>query len=163
MDPADISSIQENERRKAVDRILDLLNQAEELGCNRFALYSGQDPAQLNGPHTESRQTQLREMGKRSLIQSLDEICKAAAKKNIEVLLEPFDRRANAANEKFFKMCLIGPTPEAIEVAEYVRRDMGNKNFSLMLDLSHCAIMRECPNAVRQAAPYMACFHVANA
>jgi len=161
---SDICSIDENERKKAVARILDLLDEAEELGCNRFALYSGQDPAQLNGPHTETRQAQLREMAKRQLCQSLNEICKAATEKgNIEVLLEPFDRRSNPAGEKAFKMCLIGPTPEAIQIAEYVRRDMGNKNFSLMLDLSHCVIMGECPNAVRQAAPYMGFFHVANA
>ena len=161
--PSDISSIDENERRKAVARILDLLEEAGELGCNRLALYSGQDPAQLNGPHTESRQTQLREMGKRQLTQSLNEICKAAAKKNIQVLLEPFDRRANATGEKAFKMCLIGPTPEAIQIAEEVRRDMGNANFALMLDLSHHVIMGECPNAIRQASQYIGFFHVANA
>jgi len=161
--PTDICSIDENERQKAVTRILDLLAEAVELGCNRFALYSGQDPAQLNGPHTESRQIQLREMAKRQLTQSLNEICKAAAKHKIEVLLEPFDRRVNPAGEKNFKMCLVGPTPEAIQIAEYVRRDMGNTNFSLCMDLSHCVIMGECPNAIRQAAPYMGFFHVANA
>jgi sugar phosphate isomerase/epimerase/DhnA family fructose-bisphosphate aldolase class Ia len=163
IDPADISSINENERKKAVARIVELMDQAVELGANRFALYSGQDPAQLDGPHTETRQTQLRELATRSLIQSLDEICKAAAKKNLEVLLEPFDRRGNASGEKAFKMCLVGPTPLAIQVAEYVRRDMGNKNFSLMLDLSHHVIQGECPNAIRQAAPYIGFFHVANA
>ena len=163
VDPSDICAIDESERRKAVGRILDLLDEAQELGCTRFGLYSGQDPAQLNGPHTESRQTQLRELARRQLVQSLDEICKAAAKKKIEVLLEPFDRRANAAGEKAFKMCLIGPTPEAIDVAEQVRRDKGNANFSLCMDLSHCVIMGECPNAIRQAAPYMGFFHVANA
>ena len=81
IEPSDISSIDENERRKAVERILELLEEAQELGCTRFGLYSGVDPAQLNGPHTESRQAQLRELGKRQLVQSLDEICKAAAKK----------------------------------------------------------------------------------
>ncbi len=163
IDPSDICAIDESERRKAVARILELLEEAHELGCTRFGLYSGQDPAQLNGPHTETRQNQLRALAKRQLVQSLDEICKAAAKKHIEVLLEPFDRRANAAGEKAFKMCLVGPTPEAIDVAEQVRRDKGNANFSLCLDLSHCVIMGECPNAVRQAAPYMGFFHVANA
>ena len=162
IEPSDICSIDENERRKAVARMLELLDQAEELGCNRFALYSGQDPAQLNGPHTESRQAQIRVMAKRNLVQSLNEICKAAAEKKMEVLLEPFDRRGNSNNEKAFKMCLVGPTPEAIEIAEEVRRDSGNANFSLMLDLCHCVIMGECPNAVRQAAPYMGFFHVAN-
>lgn len=162
IEPSDISSIVENERQKAVERILGLLEQAEELGATRFALYSGVDPAQLNGPHTETRQAQLRELGTRSLIQSLDEICKAAAKKGMEVLLEPFDRRGNAPGEKSFKTCLVGPTIEAIKVAEYVRRDMGNKNFSLMLDLCHHVIQGECPNAIRQAAPYIGFFHVAN-
>lgn len=161
--PSDVCSIDENERRKAVARILDLLDEAAELGCTRFGLYSGQDPAQLDGPHTESRQNALRDLAKRQLVQSLDEICKAAAKKKIEVLLEPFDRRSNPAGEKAFKMCLIGPTPEAIDIAEQVRRDKGNANFSLCLDLSHCVIMGECPNAVRQAAPYLGYFHVANA
>ncbi|HYG77508.1 MAG TPA: TIM barrel protein [Planctomycetota bacterium] len=162
IEASDISSIDENERRKALTRILELLEEAAELGCNRFALYSGVDPAQIGGPHTESRQAQLREMGKRQLVQSLDEICKAAAKKNIQVLLEPFDRRGNASGEKAFKTCLIGPTPEAIQVAEYVRRDMGNANFALMLDLCHHVIMGECSNAIRQAAPYIGFFHVAN-
>ncbi|HLX62605.1 MAG TPA: TIM barrel protein [Planctomycetota bacterium] len=163
IDPSDICAIDESERRKAVARILDLLDEAHDLGATRFGLYSGQDPAQLGGPHTESRQSQLRDLAKRQLVQSLDEICKAAAKKKIDVLLEPFDRRANAAGEKAFKMCLIGPTPEAIDVAEQVRRDKGNANFSLCMDLSHCVIMGECPNAIRQAAPYMGFFHVANA
>ncbi|MBI3830089.1 MAG: TIM barrel protein [Planctomycetes bacterium] len=162
IDPADICSIVENERRKAVERILECLAEAVELGCNRLALLSGQDPSLTGGPHTESRAAQIRELGMRSLIQSLDEIGKAAAKHDIQVLLETFDRRTNAAGEKAFKSCLLGPTPEAIKVAEYVQRDMGNKNFALMFDLSHLVINGECPNAIRQAAPYLGYFHVAN-
>ncbi|MCW8129674.1 MAG: TIM barrel protein [Planctomycetota bacterium] len=162
IDPADIASIEENERRKAVARILDCLGEAVELGCTRLALLSGQDPSLVGGPHTDSRAAQIRDLAKRSLIQSLDEICKAAAKEGIEVFLETFDRRTNATGEKAFKTCLLGPTPEAIQVAEYVKRDMGNKNFSLMFDLSHLVINGECPNAIRQAAPYLGYFHVAN-
>lgn len=162
IDAADISSIVENERRKAVERILECLAEAVELGCNRLALLSGQDPSLSGGPHTDSRVAQIRELGTRSLIQSLDEISKAAAKHDIQVLLETFDRRTNAAGEKAFKSCLLGPTPEAIKVAEYVQRDMGNKNFALMFDLSHLVINGECPNAIRQAAPYLGYFHVAN-
>ena len=63
IEPSDISSIVENERKKAVARILELLEKDEDIGAQRGALYSGVDPAQLNGPHTETRQAQLREMG----------------------------------------------------------------------------------------------------
>ena len=162
IDPADLSSLEENERRKAVARILDLIDQADELGCNRLALLSGQDPALITGPHTESRAEQIRAQAQRSLIQSLDEICKAASKKGQQVLLETFDCRTNAKGEKAFKTCLLGRTPDAIQVAEYVQRDMGNKNFALMFDLSHLVINGECPNAIRQAAPYLGYFHLAN-
>jgi DhnA family fructose-bisphosphate aldolase class Ia/sugar phosphate isomerase/epimerase len=162
IDPTDICSIDESERRKAVARILELVEEAAELGCVGLALYSGQDPAQIKGPHTETRQEELRSIGKRQLIQSLNEICKAAAKRKLSVSLEAFDRRGNAAGEKAFKTCLIGPMVEAVAVAEEVKRDMGNANFGLLLDVCHCVQMGEGPDVIRGAAPYLSFVHIAN-
>ena len=70
IDPADLSAADDNEREKAVARILELLEEAVELGADRLTLLSGRDPAY--GITDATRAAEVREMGTVGLVRSLD-------------------------------------------------------------------------------------------
>ncbi len=159
--PSDISSIDDNEREKAVVRILDLLAEAVELGAKKITLLSGRDPAY--GIEDQARVDEVRELAHTSIVRSLETICREAAKHNIQVVLEVFDRRGEEAGPKHFKGQFIGPTRDAVRVAENIRYERRLDNFGLLYDSSHMVIMDESPEALKALKPYLAHVHIANA
>ncbi len=169
IDPADLSSIQENERRKAVARIVALLDEAAEFGCTSIAVYSGTDisltqhaakdgwDAGRDGDAAITRASQWR-----SLTRSLIEICGEAAKKKMQVLLETFDRRSNAEGRVNYKTALAGPAAETAELCE--RLDArGVTNFGIMYDSAHMVLLGETPDALDLLAPWLKWVHLSNA
>ena len=70
--PTDISSVDEVQRRLAVDRLKEYILEAYELGAWQFALGSGQDPGTEGG-------LRLREQARLALARSLDELCTFSA------------------------------------------------------------------------------------
>src|SRR5690606_20727010 len=46
--PSDICSLDEQERIKAVQRLQDCIDEACDMGCDKFAFLSGKDPAIMN-------------------------------------------------------------------------------------------------------------------
>lgn len=152
IDPEDISDTNENNRRSAVARIVELLDQAVELGAKYIAVYSGKCP----DPDRRTAQ-------KRALARSLGEICDAAGKKKVTVLLEAFDTRANPPEfPKAFKGATVGTCQDSAEVADMVVNERGRKNFGLMIDMSHMVQMGETPADLDAVAPFLGWFHVAN-
>lgn len=158
--PSDISSIDDNEREKAVARILDLLDEAAELGASKLTLLSGRDPAY--GITDVQRASEVREMGRIGLVRSLDSISRAAKRKKIAVVLEIFDNRVEEGGPRAFRGQFIGTTPEAVRLAENIRYERGNGNFGLLYDSSHMVIMGETPGSLKALKPYLAHVHVAN-
>ena len=135
-DPADISSINELERKNAVDRLKRALEEAYQFGAVSFAFISGKD----QGPD-------VRETAKLALIRSIVELAeysrslaKEFKREPIRLVLEMFDRindpRGRFANQ------LIGPTFEAIEVARRIRDEYEIPEFGLLYDLSHMYLLR---------------------
>ena len=169
IDPADISSVDDNEREKAVARIMELLEEAAELGASRITLLSGRDPAYgvASGPTPGAEQIReaqrLREIGMIGLVRSLDAICRAARKHSIDVVLEIFDNREEEGAPTYFKGQFIGTTQEAVRLAENLRYERGHDNFGLLYDSSHMAIMGETPESLKALKPYLSHVHVANA
>jgi sugar phosphate isomerase/epimerase/DhnA family fructose-bisphosphate aldolase class Ia len=160
--PTDISSVDEVQRRLAVDRLKEYILEAYELGAWQFALVSGQDPGTEGG-------LRLREQARLALARSLDELCTFSAEEGqrlgrdpLVITLETFDRRP----EPGFKNQLIGPAEEAIEVARMVRDVYGHKSFGLMYDLSHMPMIQgisldpETPEVLRALAPYLNHVHL---
>ncbi len=159
-DPSDICALDEDERAKAVARVLSLVDEAAELGASKLELLSGRDPAYAVGD--VRRAETLREGGRVSLLRSLDEICHAASERELVVLLEIFDNIEEPGGPRLFKGQLIGPAADAVALAERLRADRGHGNFGLLYDSSHMAMMGEKPDTLRMLIPYLGHVHVAN-
>ena len=120
---SNLNALEEGERRKAVALVQKCIDQAAELGAGRVAVLSGPYP----GAADEAR-------ARRSLVESLLDLCAYGRPKGIEITLETFDRTVE-------KKALAGPTRLCVEISEAVRRDF--PGFGLMLDLSHIPLLGE--------------------
>lgn len=158
--PTDISSIDELERQNAVERIKEYIDMAAELNAKHFELWSGDDLGTANG-------LTARKQAMKQLVRSILEICEYA-KQNASVMkisLCMFDRLEGKAPQN--KHQLIGPTPDAIEVADQIKYDYKYDNFGLLYDLSHMFFLKngfdhETPEVLRQLAKYLNFIHIAN-
>ncbi|MBM4047184.1 MAG: TIM barrel protein [Planctomycetes bacterium] len=145
MGKLNLNSADEAARQKAVEAVKGAIAQAYELNASGVAVLSGPDP--VNGE---------REKGRGLIVQSLRELCAFSKSKGDKpVVLETFDRKP------FGKNCLIGPTTEAVKVAEVVCKDF--PSFGLMLDLSHLPLLDETPRAaLTTAKPFLRHIHIGN-
>ncbi len=162
--PTDISSSDELERRKAVERLERCIDEAYELGATSMGLISGKDPGTESG-------LRLRNAAMEALVRSLNELCNYAkqkaeelGKKPLDLCLEQFDR----LDEPNCKNLLIGPSHEAIALARRLRDHYKQGNFWLLYDLSHAPLLKsnsfdgEDPSILKELAPYLGHVHVGN-
>ncbi|MBA7483652.1 MAG: TIM barrel protein [Dehalococcoidia bacterium] len=140
----DLNSLVPQQREAAISMIKGGVDEAYMLGARQLAVLSGPAPA-------KSKYDQAKEL----LVDSLSQICSyAQSKGNLGITMEIFDR-------EYDKKCLIGPTPEAVEVAKEVKRNY--PNFGLMIDLSHLPLLKEKPDfAVKTAKNYLTHVHIGN-
>jgi len=140
----DLNSLVPQQREAAISIIKGGVDEAYMLGARQLAVLSGPAPA-------KSKYDQAKEL----LADSLSQICSyAQSKGDLGITMEIFDR-------EYDKKCLIGPTPEAVEVAKEVKRNY--PNFGLMIDLSHLPLLKEKPDyAVKTAKNYLAHVHIGN-
>src|SRR5262245_20843988 len=102
----DLNAADKDARRLALDGILGLIDQAQELGATRLALMSGKNVAAVERAGALDR-----------LIGSLLQICKAARDRaGLPVVLEIFDYDVD-------KKALVGPCTTAAQVAKAVREE----------------------------------------
>lgn len=126
----DLGAIDEGARQKALQTLHAELEAAIELGAGTLTVVSGPDPGSA-----------LREQAMRQLGRSLQELCDRAAGASIQILIEPQDRDVQCK-------ALIGPTSEAMELY----RQVGRRNFGLLIDHSHMALLQERPVKTLPAA-----------
>ena len=139
----DLNSLDENERRKAVDEIKKCIDEAAYLGVKGVAVLSGPHP----GKDLEDKAIEV-------LLESLDELCTYGEKFNLRFELETFDYDVD-------KKCLIGRSDLAAKVASIVRKK--HPGFGLILDLSHFPIQYEnTREALRNCLPYITHLHIGN-
>ncbi len=134
------------ERKRAVNTILEALEEAVEIGSVGFAVMSGTDPGE-----------EYRDEEYKLFIESMRKICSRANELNPEmnVAVESFDR------VPFGKNCILGPTRESVQVIQQIRRDF--PRCGLMLDLSHLPLLDETPeHAISEAASVLIHAHVGN-
>ncbi len=166
--PSDICSLDENEREKAVRRLKEFIDEAYEYGCDKFAFFSGKDPAVMQDAEGEQAEA-IRSEALSQLRRSVREICvyiqEAAEKKNqtaLIPLLEIFDYRKNPEGASFFKEALLGPADRAELFVESIRNIYGHRELVLLVDSSHMLISGEGPDVLKRLCPYIGHFHVAN-
>jgi sugar phosphate isomerase/epimerase len=139
-----VNSLDPEQRQKAVDRLKAAVDEAYELGAQRFAILSGPYP----GGADEGEAV-------KALVDSINQICAyAASKGTMGVCLETFDRTID-------KKSLIGPNALGVEVSKAVRRD--HPTFGLMLDLSHLPLQFETSEqALTTAKEHLVHAHIGN-
>lgn len=131
----------EDDRIRAVASLRMRIDEAAELGAESIALLSGPDPGE-----TERDDAIVR------LAASLQDLCDYALVKGIKVTLETFDRTVD-------KRALIGPSDDAVRVAELVNRN----NFGLLIDLSHLPLQFESSyKAIHTVQHYLVHTHIGN-
>lgn len=166
VEPSDICSLDENERVKAVSRLKECMDEAQEYGCDKFAFYSGKNPAILQGLSGEAGE-RISEEALSQLRRSVYEICSylkeiAGTQTPMRPVMEIFDSRTNIPGTSFFKEALIGSSDRAERLVESVRHYYGHHEFGLMIDASHMLISGEGPEIIKKLTPYLAHVHIAN-
>lgn len=119
--PLNPNSLDEDERKKAVEVLKECIDEACFMGAERMAFLSGKDPGD-----------DLREKALDALVKTTRELCDYAETKGMGITLETFDKDID-------KKALIGPSDLAANFADAVNR----KNFGLMVDLSHLPLLKE--------------------
>lgn len=130
-------------RKAALTRLKALIDEAIDFGCVMAMVQGPLDPG-----------ADAREATTARLIEDLQVLCDYAADQSRDRLLfltfENFDRDIE-------KKRLIGPTAEAVKMAEAVNRP----NFGLTIDLSHLPLLGETPAyALQTAAPHLIHAHI---
>jgi len=134
------SSLNEGERRRAAEKLIEIAKAAAARGAKAVAFCSGPDP----GPEN-------REAAKAALAKTAREVAAQAEKLGLLVLLETFDR-------EWDRKQLIGPLRDAVEVAREVRGEFGN--FGLLWDLSHAPLLNEKPSDLSAARECLLHVHI---
>jgi len=138
------NSLDEAERKRAVDRLTATIEQAAEMGLSRVALLSGPDPAPDQRPAAME-----------ALASSLKTLSRVAERHGIDLALEVFDRDVD-------KKALIGPVDTALAIAREVKPFCSN--FGLLVDLSHTPLLGESPReALLPVKEYLMHIHIGNA
>lgn len=139
-----LSSLDENERRKAIDETLKCINASKEAGISSILVTSG----------TRPKNELLNEEAFLSLQDSLEKICTYAGK-DITITIEPGD-----SNLDFFQ--LIGPTKLATKLIQQMN-NRGINNLRLTIDISHIAMLGEkITTSLKKAMSCCRHIHLAN-
>ncbi len=134
-------------RKKALDLMRRMIDQAYELGASILVVASGPDPGEAD-----------RAVSQAAFIESLKALCADAQEKAgatmLSISVENFDRDID-------KRMLIGPTKEAAEAVAAVYREYSN--VGLTIDLSHQPLLRESvSDMVLNAVEHLIHVHIGN-
>ncbi len=136
------NAIDEADRIKAEQTLIEAIDEAEELGASGIAFLAGK------------WEDETKKLAYSQLLKTTKNLCTYAKKKNMTVELEVFDY-------DIAKASLIGPAPLALMFAQDVR--LSCENFGLLVDLSHIPMTRETSRFVVQTLrPYITHFHIGN-
>ena len=139
--PLNPNSLDEDERKTAVEVLKGQVDEAHYMGAGRMAFLSGKHPG-----------AEQREAAVEALIKSTRELCDYAATKDMGIALETFDTKID-------KKALMGSSADSADFADAVDRS----NFGLMVDLSHLPLLGEsseqCAKAVKDHVVHL---HVGN-
>ncbi len=140
----DLSSLDEQLRKRSVERLKGHFGDAVQQGCDVVQVISGPAEAEPN-----QRLQQLRRFEKSWL-----ELCRAARKYDLKVIVEPLDTQAD-------KKKAVGSTAEAVEMVKYLADEVDNA--FLCLDTSHMILNGEdVVSSVKTAMDYIDEFHICN-
>ena len=139
-----LNSFDAKERNVAIGAVKSCVDEAYQLGAEVVRLIAGKDPGD-----------ERREEAKKLLIDSLQQILDYGAENgDINFTLKLFDRGID-------KMNLIGPAPDALDIAKAIRPNY--PNFGLLTDLSHFPLLNEQPEeSIPMLKNYLTSAHLGN-
>ena len=138
-----INDINEEKRQKALQSMIEGIDEAVELGAKSFAFLSGKyEEVTKNESYA-------------ALLDSTFKICEYAKGKGIKVALEVFDFDVD-------KKSIIGPCELAKKFAEDIK--VKYDNFGLLVDLSHMPLVREkSKDTLQKLKEHIVHVHIGNA
>jgi DhnA family fructose-bisphosphate aldolase class Ia/sugar phosphate isomerase/epimerase len=157
IDPTDICSPNEIQRRRAVDRIRRLLDEAASYGAEQVFVWSGRNPA--SGLAYDPSNDAVVTRACHALAHSLHTLADEAAQRNQRLAVSVCD--AGSPDPGVFRHSLLGPTARAVGVLETFRGE-GKDNLGLALDVSRLRLLGEGVEAIAAAAPFLHWLHVSN-
>jgi DhnA family fructose-bisphosphate aldolase class Ia/sugar phosphate isomerase/epimerase len=157
IDPADLCCPHEVHRRRAVDRILRLMDEAAQYGAEQVFVASGRNPA--SGQPYDTSSERLERQALAALANSLRTLGTEARKRKIQLAVSVCD--GGSPDGGLFRHALIGAAGRAIELMEPLRGE-GFKNVGLAIDLGRLRLNGEGPEVVAGLAPYLQWVHISN-
>jgi sugar phosphate isomerase/epimerase len=139
-----LSDLDNANRERSYQRAIAALDDAHEIGARSLAIVSGP------GPADRARRPAALE----ALTDSMNHLCRAAMKRDIEVILEPLDHAAH-------KKGALGTADEALAICERVGKE--DAKLLLCLDTAHMYLNGEDPvTQVEKAGDRVREFHFCN-
>ncbi len=157
IDPADLSCANEVHRRRAVDRILRLMDEAAAYKADQVFVASGRNPA--SGQPYDENSGRLERLAQHALTQSLRTLGEEARSRGMQLAVAVCD--AGSPDPGVYRHALIGPAARALALMEPLRGE-GLDNVGLALDTARLRLNGEGPEAVGLLAPYVQWFQVGN-
>lgn len=157
IDPADLSCAREVQRRRAVDRIVRLMDEAAGYGAEQIFVASGRNPA--SGQPYDQNSERVQAQALNALATSLRALALEAKSRELRLAVSVCD--AGAPDPGLYRHALIGPVARAVSLMEPLRGE-GLDHLGLALDLGRLILNGEGANVVAAAAPYLQWAHVSN-
>ena len=157
IDPADLSCPSEVHRRRAVDRVTRLLDEAALYGADQVFVASGRNPA--SGQPYDSANDRVVQEAMQALTLSLRALAGEAKARKQRLAVLVCD--AGSPDPGVRRHALIGPASRAAALMEPLRGE-GLDNLGVALDTSRLRLNGEGAEAVALVAPYLHWVHVGN-
>jgi DhnA family fructose-bisphosphate aldolase class Ia/sugar phosphate isomerase/epimerase len=157
IDPADLCSPSEIHRRRAVDRIVRLFDEAAGYEADQVFVASGRNPA--SGQPYDQQSDRLQQQALVALTISLRTLAAEARSRKLRLALSICD--GGSAEPGLYRHALIGPASRALALLEPLLAE-GIDNLGLALDLGRLSLNGEGPEAIAALAPYLDWVHVSN-
>ncbi len=157
IDPADLCCPHEVHRRRAVDRILRLLDEAAKYGADQVFVASGRNPA--SGQPYDQHSERILQQALLALGQSLRSLGEEARNRKMNLGLSVCD--GGWPDPGFQRQQLIGPAARAQGLMEALRSE-GFANVGLGIGSGRLALNGEGPEVLPVLAPYLQWFYASN-
>lgn len=158
VDPADLCSLSQVHRQRAIERIVRLLDEAAEYGAEAVFVASGRNPA--TGQPYDSTSPHVEQQAEQALLVSLRSLAQESKQRKMKLILSVCDQ--GSTDPGVWRHQLVGPVRRAVAIAEALRSE-GFEHVGLSLDSGLLRLNKETSQAIAHAAPFLLWFHVSNA
>lgn len=159
IDPADLSSSNEVQRRRAVDRISRLMEEAALYGADQIFVASGKNPA--SGMAYDSKSDTLQNQALLALGNSLRQLATEAKKRKMKLAVSLADAGSHDGGG-VYRSQLLGPSGRAQTLIETLRAE-GHDNLGLAAGIGRLTLNGEGPDAIAGLAGVLQWFYISNA